>query len=210
GYVIGVADELLAGRPLGGRISAVNGTTITLDRDASPVVGDRLICNLPDGSSEARTIQAVNGRDVTITTAYSDAPAVQSVWAIDSDNLAIQQYRVVSVSNPDDGQFEITALWHDPNLYARVDTGARVEPPPVSVLPTGAVEPPANVVVSEYQTVDQGINVTAMRTEWDAVEGAIAYEAEWRRDDGPWVSVPRTSALGFDVLGIYAGRYVAR
>ncbi|PNQ53554.1 host specificity protein, partial [Vibrio agarivorans] len=94
--------------------------------------------------------------------------------------------------------------------YARVDTGARVEPPPVSVLPTGAVEPPANVVVSEYQTVDQGINVTAMRTEWEAVEGAIAYEAEWRRDDGPWVNVPRTSALGFDVLGIYAGRYVAR
>ncbi|PNQ50708.1 host specificity protein, partial [Vibrio agarivorans] len=65
GYVIGIADELLAGRPLGGRISAVSGTTITLDRDASPVIGDRLICNLPDGTSEARTIQAVNGRDVT-------------------------------------------------------------------------------------------------------------------------------------------------
>ncbi|TBL55530.1 host specificity protein, partial [Obesumbacterium proteus] len=41
-------------------------------------------------------------------------------------------------------------------------------------------------------------------------KNAIAYEAEWRKDNGNWVSVPRTSALGFEVPGIYAGRYLVR
>ena len=39
---------------------------------------------------------------------------------------------------------------------------------------------------------------------------AIAYEAQWRRNDGNWVNVPRSSTTSFDVSGIYAGRYLVR
>ncbi len=49
-----------------------------------------------------------------------------------------------------------------------------------------------------------------MRVAWDSVQGAVAYEAEWRRDSGNWISVPRTSSLGFEVQGIYSGRYLVR
>ncbi len=49
-----------------------------------------------------------------------------------------------------------------------------------------------------------------MRVTWDSVEGAIAYESEWRRDNGNWIPGPRTSTLGFEVAGIYAGRYQSR
>ncbi|TKI01670.1 phage tail tip fiber protein, partial [Martelella alba] len=45
---------------------------------------------------------------------------------------------------------------------------------------------------------------------WDKAASAIAYEAEWRKDNGNWVSVARTSALGFEITGIYAGAYQAR
>eukprot|EP01132_Coremiostelium_polycephalum_P014016 gene14016-17041_t len=65
GYVVPIADELLAGRPVGGRISAVNGKVITLDRDTQAKPGDRLILNLPDGKCEGRTVQLVSGRQVT-------------------------------------------------------------------------------------------------------------------------------------------------
>ncbi|MDD1112117.1 phage tail protein, partial [Klebsiella pneumoniae] len=41
GYIIALADELLAGRVNGGRISAVNGRVITLDRDVDAKPGDR-------------------------------------------------------------------------------------------------------------------------------------------------------------------------
>ncbi|CAI1510712.1 Domain of uncharacterised function (DUF1983) [Serratia ficaria] len=211
GYIIGVADEALAGRPLGGRISVVSGRNITLDRESSAAVGERLIVNLPSGKSQARTIQAVNGRIVTVTTAYSEVPVAECVWAVDASDLAIQLFRVTGVTENEDGvSFDITAIEHDPNKYARIDTGARIEDPPISVIPPGVQPPPTNVQIGESSAIIQGLTVATLRVTWDRAESAIAYEAEWRRDNGNWIPAPRTSTLGFEVSGIYAGRYQAR
>ncbi|HBA3847407.1 host specificity protein J [Escherichia coli] len=210
GYIIAVADELLSGKVMGGRISAVNGRVIKLDRVADAAPGDRLILNLPSGASQSRTIQAVNGESVTVTTAYSETPQAEAVWVVESDELYAQQYRVVSVSDNNDGTFSITGAWHDPDKYARIDTGAIIDQRPVSVIPPGNQSPPANIVISSFSVVQQNISVETMRVSWDQVQNAIAYEAQWRRNDGNWVNVPRTSTTSFDVPGIYAGRYLVR
>ncbi|EOC0499966.1 host specificity protein J [Cronobacter sakazakii] len=210
GYIIAVADELLSGKVMGGRISAVNGRVIKLDRVANAAAGDRLILNLPSGASQSRTIQAVNGESVTVTTAYSETPQAEAVWVVESDELYAQQYRVVSVSDNDDGTFSITGAWHDPDKYARIDTGAIIDQRPVSVIPPGNQSPPANIVISSFSVVQQNISVETMRVSWDQAQNAIAYEAQWRRNDGNWVNVPRSSTTSFDVSGIYAGRYLVR
>ncbi|EOT7493255.1 phage tail protein [Enterobacter hormaechei] len=210
GYIIAVADELLSGKVMGGRISAVNGRVIKLDRVADAAAGDRLILNLPSGASQSRTIQAVNGESVTVTTAYSETPEAEAVWVVESDELYAQQYRVVSVSDNDDGTFSITGAWHDPDKYARIDTGAIIDQRPVSVIPPGNQSPPANIVISSFSVVQQNISVETMRVSWDQAQNAIAYEAQWRRNDGNWVNVPRSSTTSFDVPGIYAGRYLVR
>ena len=210
GYIIAVADELLSGKVMGGRISAVNGRVIKLDRVADAAAGDRLILNLPSGASQSRTIQAVNGESVTVTTAYSETPQAEAVWVVESDELYAQQYRVVSVSDNDDGTFSITGAWHDPDKYARIDTGAIIDQRPVSVIPPGNQSPPANIVISSFSVVQQNISVETMRVSWDQAQNAIAYEAQWRRNDGNWVNVPRSSTTSFDVPGIYAGRYLVR
>jgi predicted phage tail protein len=210
GYIIAVADELLSGKVMGGRISAVNGRVIKLDRVADAAAGDRLILNLPSGASQSRTIQAVNGESVTVTTAYSETPQAEAVWVVESDELYAQQYRVVSVSDNDDGTFSITGAWHDPDKYARIDTGAIIDQRPVSVIPPGNQSPPANIVISSFSVVQQNISVETMRVSWDQAQNAIAYEAQWRRNDGNWVNVPRSSTTSFDVQGIYAGRYLVR
>lgn len=210
GYIIAVADELLSGKVMGGRISAVNGRVIKLDRVADAAAGDRLILNLPSGASQSRTIQAVNGESVTVTTAYSETPQAEAVWVVESDELYAQQYRVVSVSDNDDGTFSITGAWHDPDKYARIDTGAIIDQRPVSVIPPGNQSPPANIVISSFSVVQQNISVETMRVSWEQAQNAIAYEAQWRRNDGNWVNVPRSSTTSFDVPGIYAGRYLVR
>ncbi|MGP2781268.1 TipJ family phage tail tip protein [Serratia bockelmannii] len=211
GWIIAVADEMLAGRPLGGRISSVDGRNITLDRVSSAAVGERLILNLPSGKAEGRTIAAVAGKIITVTTAYSEQPVAEAVWAIDASDLALQQYRVTGIKEGDDGvSFDITAVEHDPNKYAKIDTGARIEDPPISVIPPGVQPPPTNVQIGESSAVIQGMAVATLRVTWDRAESAIAYEAEWRRDNGNWIPAPRTSTLGFEVSGIYAGRYQAR
>ena len=210
GYIIAVADELLSGKVMGGRISAINGRVIKLDRVADAAAGDRLILNLPSGASQSRTIQAVNGESVTVTTAYSETPQAEAVWVVESDELYAQQYRVVSVSDNDDGTFSITAAWHDPDKYDRIDTGAIIDQRPVSVIPPGNQSPPSNIVISSFSVVQQNISVETMRVSWDQAQNAIAYEAQWRRNDGNWVNVPRSSTTSFDVPGIYAGRYLVR
>ncbi|EMN8322441.1 host specificity protein J [Serratia marcescens] len=210
GHIVGVADQMVAGRVIGGRISAVDGRKLTLDRKPGAKVGDRLIVNLPSGRAQARTVQAVNDRVVTVTTAYSEIPVPESAWSIDADDLAVQLYRVVGIADNGDNTFTINATEHDPNKYARIDTGARIDDRPISIIPPGVQAPPKNITIDSYSSVSQGIAITTLRAAWGAVDNAIAYEAEWRKDNGNWVSVPRTSALGFEVPGIYAGRYLVR
>jgi predicted phage tail protein len=211
GWIIGVADEAMAGRPLGGRISSVSGRNITLDRVSSAKVGERLIVNLPSGKSQARTISAVSGKVVTVSTNYSESPAAECAWAVDASDLAIQQFRVTGITENEDGvSFDITAIEHDPDKYARIDTGARIEDRPISVIPPGVQAPPANVRIRENSATIQGLAVATLYVTWDRAESAIAYETEWRRDNGNWIPGPRVSTLGFEVQGIYAGRYQAR
>lgn len=211
GYVIGVADEMLAGKVNGGRISKVDGRVIILDRDIDANAGDRLQVNLPSGTSQSRTIQSINGRrQVTVTTAFSETPEAESVWAIESDDLFLQQYRVVGVKDNNNGTYTITGTSHDPDKYARIDTGAIIDQRPVSVVPPGNQAPPDGILLTSFSVVNQGISVETLQANWDSVQNAIAYEAQWRRNDGNWINVPRSSTTSFEVSGIYAGRYLVR
>lgn len=210
GYVIPVADELVAGRPNGGRISAVAGLVVTLDRDTPIKAGDRLIVNLPNGTAQARTVRSVSGRAVTVTTAYSTQPEAQLQWAIDYQDLAVQLFRVLRTTRTDKGQYEITALEFNPSKFAAIDTGAKLDERPISVIPVTTVQPPVSVTLASSYMIDQGIAVNTMTISWAAVAGAVAYEVEWRKDNGNWVRLQRTGATSIDVTGIYAGAYLAQ
>ncbi len=210
GWVIPVADALLAGREIGGRISAVAGRVITLDRDTQAKAGDRLFLNLPSGKAEARSVQSVAGRAVTVTTAYSETPLPELVWTLDADDLAVPLYRVMKVSQPERGVFEITALQYEPGKFSAIDTGAKLESRPISVIPITTVAPPASVTLTSHYQFDQGLAVSTMTIAWPAVEGAVAYDVEWKKDSGNWIRLPRAGTTSVDVTGIYAGGYLAR
>ncbi|EZP24057.1 TPA: phage tail protein [Pseudomonas aeruginosa] len=210
GWVIPVADALLAGREIGGRVSAVVGRVITLDRDTQAKAGDRLLLNLPSGKAEARTVQSVAGRAVIVTTAYSETPLPELVWTLDADDLAVPLYRVMKVSQPERGVFEITALQYEPGKFSAIDTGAKLENRPISVIPITTVAPPASVTLTSHYQFDQGLAVSTMTIAWPAVEGAVAYDVEWKKDSGNWIRLPRAGTTSVDVTGIYAGGYLAR
>lgn len=210
GHIIPVADSLLAGREVGGRISVVAGRVITLDRDTQAKAGDRLIINLPGGRAEGRTVQSVNGRAVTVTVAYSEPPVAQLQWALDADDLAIPLYRVLRTKRTTEGDYEISALQFEPSKFAFIDTGARLEERPISVIPITVVPAPTSVSLSSTSSVVQGLAVATMTISWPAVDGAVGYDVEWRKDSGNWIKLQRTGMTNVDVVGIYAGAYVAR
>lgn len=210
--IIGVADAFRAGKQNGGRISAVSGLNITLDRAIDYAAGDRLVLNLPNGNAQTRTIASVSAdkKTVRVSTAYSQTPVAGAVWAIDSDNLAIQYFRVTSISANDDGTFTVGGVQHDPNKYRYIDDGVKIDPPPITITPPGVMDKPESVVISQVDYVEQGLNVACMQVTWDSVPNAISYVAQWRKDNGDWVNVGQQSAKGFTVAGIYAGVYDVR
>lgn len=211
GHIIGIADPLLAGLPIGGRIASFQANRqLTLDRKPAAKPGDRLIINLSSGKAEARTIEAVVGNVVTVTTAYSETPQAQLQWSVDAQDLAIQQFRVTAVARDDQHLFTITAVRHDPSKFGAIDTGARLEERPITAIPPSVQAPPTGVQITASTATTQGLAVTTATISWQPAEHAVGYDVEWRRNSGDWIKLPRTGNTNVDITGIYGGVYLAR
>ncbi len=213
GQVIAIADPRKAGRRIGGRIRAAAGNVVTLDKAPTVAPGDRFTAILPSGVAQYRGVKSVNGDVLTLADRFDADPVPGAVWMLENAEVAAQLYRVVSVQEGDDDgriEYTITATMHEPGKYAAIDDGAQIQQRPVTVVPPSVQAPPANVRITTYSAVDQGISKTTMVIAWDAANNAVTYLPEWRKDNGEWVSVPRTGGLQVEVPGIYQGRYVAR
>ena len=210
GQVIALSDPMLSGRANGGRIAAVAGRVITLDRDIEVAPGARLLVNLPSGKSEARQVRSAAGRAVTVMADFSEAPQPECAWALDFDDLKLMQFFVRNVTRPEWHQFQFELIQHEPEKFDVIDYGAVIDDRPISVLPPGVQEAPAQVLIRSHASIEQGLAVTTMTIGWDAAPGAVAYEVEWRWGARDWIKLPRTGELSADVRGVYAGQYLAR
>jgi predicted phage tail protein len=216
GDVIQVADPKRAGRRNGGRIKSATADTLVLDKLPEVIApGDTLRATLPTGKTQARTVQSITGNAVKVTAPWSSVPVAQSVWSLESTELALQQFRVLAITeNPITEEqgitYRVTALKHVPGKYAAIDDGTRLELPPISIIPPSVQPAPTNVQLSSHSVIDQGIATHVLTIAWDAADKAIAYDVEWRRDDMSWVRAGRVSTASVEVRGIYSGNYLAR
>lgn len=212
GKVIEVADELLAGRANGGRISAVSTDRkiITLDRDDVVCrAGDRLVVNGEDGKAQTRIVSSKIGRKVTVTVAF-DSVAAENIWVVDAQDLKTMKFRVMSITQDDKHQFSITGLQYESAKYNAIDFGAFIDDRPISIINPTIQAPVTNVLISSENMVQQGLSVETMLITWDQAQGATKYQVEWRKDDGNWIKLPITGSNSVEVQGIYAGNYEAR
>lgn len=214
GSRVDIADMMFTGANNGGRISAVNAdrTVITVDRDDVPATtGDRLTVNLESGRAQTREILSVSGRNITVKAPF-DPVAAENVWAVDSDELPTMPFIVLSITENDDRtQYTYSALQYDAGLYPQIDNGTIIEPrPPVPPFNPYIIAAPDDVTIESRHQVNQGITVTTLIIVWDQVKDAVAYDVEWRKDDGDWIKLPRTGNISIEVDGVYSGNYLAR
>ncbi|QGG75843.1 phage tail protein [Pseudomonas syringae] len=210
GQIIAVADPMLAGRANGGRISAVAGRVITVDRDIDLSTGAKLRVNLPSGKTEARVITSLAGRRVTVAASFSDVPEAECGWILEYDDLKTMQFLVRNITRPEWHQYQLECIQHEPSKFDAIDFGAVVDIRPISGIPVGVQAAPDAVFVTQHVVIEQGIAVTNMTISWDAAPGAVAYDVEWRWGSREWVKVPRTGEQSVDVPSIYSGQYMAR
>lgn len=218
GQVIRVADNDRAGRRIGGRLRAATLDSLTLDAEVTATAGDTITLVMPNGKAVSRKVKSVSaagtdGQLVVLQTKLDELPPAQSIWAIDSATLALQQFRVLSISedfSDDEIKYSLSAVKHVPSKFAAIDDGAKIDSPPITVIPPSVQAAPTGVTVSNDHFVEQGSAVNVMTIEWQRAANAIAYEAYWRKNDGEWVYAGRTGGSSIEVSGIYAGRYVAK
>ncbi|OAV29463.1 TipJ family phage tail tip protein [Moraxella catarrhalis] len=195
GDVINVADDVRAGRAVGGRIVAANGKTVTLDKTP---VGNKIVIN-----GDVLKVVNITGNTVTLDKAI-DAKAEQ-IWAMQADDLYLSQYRIISLSY-DDATFSVIAVEYRPEKYS---DAVRIIPRPVSIIKPSVLPAPNSVMITAHSRTHQGVSLTTLSINWEQVVGAVAYVVEWRKDDNAWQTV-RVASQSLDIDGVYAGNYIAR
>lgn len=218
GDVIYVADphwQSAFNLVLSGRIMEVSGTQVFLAFHCDAKAGDTLILNTDDGKPLRRTIASVSadGKTLTLNVGYNFDVAPDSVFLIESDQLAAEQYVVTRIekgSDDDEFTFAITATQYNPNKYDAIDNGVITDDRPTSVVDPDSMGAPENVSISSFSRIVQGMSVETMVIGWSSVQYAKLYEVQWRKDGGNWNNVPRTATTQVDIEGIYAGEYQAR
>ncbi|EJD6421993.1 host specificity protein J, partial [Citrobacter freundii] len=221
GTVFAFADERLSGRVYGGRITEYNAAlkSVTTDRGTSALAGDTLMIRTQGGTVESRTIQAVNGQQLILATAFTTEPLPNAIFVIDAGQLRLQYFRVTNLTfNDEENTYSITGAEYNGAKYDAVDNNARLDTPPISLLPTGLVSQPTNIAISSYDSVRQGQRIATMVASWDAPvdkngkpqADIVAYQAQWKRGDNEWINIPETGLRNIEVSGIFSGDYLVR
>ncbi|HCU0005872.1 TPA: host specificity protein J [Citrobacter braakii] len=221
GTVFAFADERLSGRVYGGRITDYNAAlkSVTTDRGTSAVPGDTLMIRTQGGTVESRTIQAVNGQQLILATAFTAEPLPNAIFVIDAGQLRLQYFRVTNLTfNDEENTYSITGAEYNGAKYDAVDNNARLDTPPISLIPTGLVGQPSNIAISSYDSVRQGQRIATMVASWDAPvdkngkpqADIVAYQAQWKRGDNEWINIPEAGLRNIEVSGIFSGDYLVR
>ncbi|KFC99688.1 phage tail fiber protein [Kluyvera ascorbata ATCC 33433] len=221
GTVFAFADERMSGRVYGGRVVAYDAAlrAVTTDRGTSAVAGDTLMIRTLGGIVESRVIQTVNGAQLIVSTPFTAQPQPNAVFVIDAGQLRLQYFRVTNLAfNDEENTFSITGAEYNASKYDAVDNNARLDTPPISLIPTGLVSQPTNIAISSYDSVRQGQRIATMVATWDAPldkngkpqADIVAYQVQWKRDDNEWINVPETGLRNIEVPDVFEGDYLVR
>lgn len=207
GNVILVADSNRAAARLGGRVASATVNDITVDKAPTlTIAGWTIYAMLTNGEVETRTITVLNGNVISVAPAFSSPPTAQGVWVISSPTVDAQYFRVIQVTEDQEtGQYEITALRHEPLKYDAIEQGLVLQARDYTLL-NNVPNAPTGLQVSEALYTYQASVLAKVNLGWDAVEGAYRYVIEWRRDNGNWTSA-ETQAPEFELLDAAPGSY---
>ena len=209
GAVIDIADPVRSGVRRGGRVTAATTTQITVDDTAATDLptsnNPTLSVVLPNGTVETKTVQSISGAVITVASAYSDTPNVNTVWLLQNDTVQAQKFRVITVEESDGINYAITALSYVNAKYAFIEDGASLPTRTVSILNLPK-DPPSALQADEKIVVINNQAVSKLILSWQPIVGVTQYQVNYRFNNGNFIS--RTvSAPDFEIFDSDVGTY---
>lgn len=124
--VIKIADRIKETIRASGRINAVTSSTVVVVDDSVNTsvgeIGDSFLIIDKNGGVQEKTISAVNGATVTLSSALNPLPQAHTVWAVKTGNVQHRKYRITSIKQTNNFVFSVTAIIYDDNKYTYIDT----------------------------------------------------------------------------------------
>ena len=211
GAIIDINDPVRAGVRRGGRLSAVASTTVmTIDdanaSDLATTNSPKLSVVLPDGTAETRDVSSISSAGVvTVSSAFSQTPNVNTVWLLANTTVEAQKFRVITVEEQDGINFSITALSYVEGKYAFIEDSLSLPTRTVSVL-NELKPPPSNLSAVETIVPINNQAVSKIFISWQPIVGVIEYQVNYRYQNGNFVS-EKVSRPDFQIFNSQLGTY---
>ena len=209
GMVIDIADPLKSGSRRSGRISSATTTVVTIDSTTDLTIDETksptLSVLLPTGLVETRAIDGIDGRAITVTSAFSEAPNANSIWLVETTDVQSQQYRVLNVAEAGDGIYGVTALEYNSTIYNAIETDNKLTERDISNL-SAKPDAPTSLSGSEFlyqsgQSVFSGFDLS-----WTSTRQRVnEFRVKYRIDNDNWTQVNTTSP-SLRIEGTRAGK----
>jgi predicted phage tail protein len=208
GQLIQVQDKNRAGVRRSGRVVSATTTSVEIDRAFTIIVGQTYTMSvmMPDLTVATALISTVIGNTVTLQSALPDTPQVNAIWAISSDSLNLQTFRVITIINGQDGTVEITGLSYNESKYDFVENDVILTDNPISVI-NEPPDPPQNVTVTEALYQEASVVKTTVTISWSHVERAANYVLNYRIDDGNNIQITGLTTPVYEILDAIPGIY---
>ena len=197
GDIICVSDNHFAGTNIGGRVQAIHGRTLTLDREIQFSANHFLSYINAQAKHQKIRITAVSGKQVTLE---SDPVglSLQGVWSLLTQTVASQLYRCMTVTENEEGTYTIFALQHEPQKEAIVDNGASFEPRNTSVIKTPTLE-----------SLNAEATPNGLKLNWSSTAGAgtLTYDIKILKADNLYAYHKGVSSTEFSTDNLPDGDY---
>ncbi|EER47778.1 phage tail protein/putative Fels-1 prophage host specificity protein [Actinobacillus minor NM305] len=199
GDIIRVTDNHYAGANIGGRVVAINGRSVTLDREIE-VSGNSYLSFINANAKHSNIkISSATGRVVTLDSVPTGL-TVNGVWSLTTSKITSRLYRCMTITeNSDEGTYTIVALQHEPQKEAIVDNGASFEPVNTSLLKTPTLES-ADVT----GTINGGMKIT-----WSTTSGVgtLTYDIKILKEGKLYAYHKAVSSTEFALEDLPDGNY---
>lgn len=218
GDIVAIADPTIANVRFGGRVVGfpTPGVTVEVDAPVELQVGETYQISFvkPDNSVVSVDITDAPGTYTTLTMDSDPGDVLDgAMWSITASNVEPRQFRIINVREINKNEWEIEGILHDPNKYARIEQGLRLEPPPFTLFPTGPIPAPTALNVTEYLTLLSGTVSPRATFSWTPPnDGRVKFfeAAVQRPGAGGFEELPFTSANSVDVGDIEPGTHTFR
>lgn len=210
GMVVDIADPLRGGTRRNGRVASATTTAITIDSDTDLSINvennPKISVVLPSGLVETRNIaiDGINGKVITVTSAFSQAPAANAHWLIQTSDIQSQQFRVISVTENDDGAFSVTALKYNKSIYNAVDKDRQITQRDITNL-SARPNAPTALTATEFLYQDGGTIRTGVDLGWTSPRNNLQdFVVRYRLGDDNFQRVI-TENQSLQIKGLKAG-----